>query len=39
LNLPYAGAEPAIDSAWTLEVSGYTVSQLAAKIPPLPSYD
>ena len=37
LYLPYAGAEPAIDSAWTLQVKGYTVSQLAAKIPPLPS--
>jgi sugar lactone lactonase YvrE len=34
LFLPYAGAEPAIDSAWTLEVSGYTVSRLRAKIPP-----
>jgi len=34
LYLPYAGAEPAIDSAWTLEVSGYTVSRLRAKIPP-----
>jgi hypothetical protein len=36
LYLPYAGAEPAIDSAWTLLVKGYTVSQLAAAIPPLP---
>jgi sugar lactone lactonase YvrE len=34
LYLPYAGAEEAIDSAWTLKVKGYTVSALAAKIPP-----
>jgi SMP-30/Gluconolactonase/LRE-like region len=39
LYLPYAGAEPAIDSAWTLQVKGYTVSQLPAKIPPLPGQD
>src|SRR5208282_633149 len=32
LYLPYAGAQPAIDSAWTLQVKGYTVSQLPAKI-------
>ena len=36
LYLPYAGAEKAIDSAWTLEVSGYTVSKLPATIPPIP---
>jgi sugar lactone lactonase YvrE len=36
LFLPYAGAQPAIDSAWTLQVQGYTVSQLPAKIPPFP---
>jgi sugar lactone lactonase YvrE len=36
LYLPYAGAEPAIDSAWTLQVKGYTVSQLPAVIPPFP---
>jgi sugar lactone lactonase YvrE len=36
LYLPYAGAEPAIDSAWTLQVKGYTVSRLPARIPPLP---
>jgi sugar lactone lactonase YvrE len=36
LYLPYAGAEAAIDSAWTLLVKGYTVSQLPAKIPPFP---
>jgi sugar lactone lactonase YvrE len=35
LYLPYAGAEPAIDSAWTLQVKGYTVSKLPAVIPPL----
>jgi len=27
-------AAAAIDSAWTLQVSGYTVSRLRAKIPP-----
>jgi sugar lactone lactonase YvrE len=37
LYLPYAGAEPAIDSAWTLQVKGYTVSQLPARITPFPS--
>lgn len=35
LNLPDAGALGAIDSAWTLQVSGYTVSKLRAKIPPI----
>jgi sugar lactone lactonase YvrE len=35
LNLPFAGAKAAIDSAWTLQVKGYTVSKLPAKIPPL----
>jgi len=35
LYLPYAGAEPAIDSAWTLQVKGYTVSKLPAVIPPI----
>jgi sugar lactone lactonase YvrE len=34
LFLPYAGAQAAIDSAWTLQVKGYTVSKLPAKIPP-----
>jgi sugar lactone lactonase YvrE len=33
LYLPYAGADLAIDSAWTLEVKGYTVSKLPAIIP------
>jgi len=34
LYLPYAGAQAAIDSAWTLQVKGYTVSQIRAEIPP-----
>jgi sugar lactone lactonase YvrE len=37
LYLPYAGADPAIDSAWTLQVKGYTVSKLPAIIPPFPA--
>jgi SMP-30/Gluconolactonase/LRE-like region len=36
LYLPYAGADLAIDSAWTLLVKGYTVSTLPAVIPPFP---
>jgi sugar lactone lactonase YvrE len=36
LNLPTVGAQKAIDSAWTLQVKGYTVSALPAKIPPFP---
>jgi sugar lactone lactonase YvrE len=36
LFLPYAGANLAIDSAWTLQVQGYTVSKLPAQIPPIP---
>ena len=36
LNLPFAGAQKAIDSAWTLQVRGYTVSSLPAVIPPIP---
>jgi sugar lactone lactonase YvrE len=39
LYLPYAGANLAIDSAWTLQVKGYTVSKLPAKIPPFPDRD
>jgi sugar lactone lactonase YvrE len=35
LYLPYAGADPAIDSAWTLQLKGSSVSKLQAKIPPL----
>ena len=38
LFLPYAGAEPAIDSAWTLQVKGYTVSKISAVIPPFPDF-
>src|SRR5580700_1457202 len=37
LYLPYAGADPAIDSDWTLQVKGYTVSKLPAIIPPFPA--
>lgn len=33
LYLPYAGANAAIDSDWTLQVKGYTVSQIPAVIP------
>lgn len=37
LFLPYAGApSTAIDSDWTLQVKGYTVSKLPAVIPPFP---
>jgi sugar lactone lactonase YvrE len=40
LFLPFAGALPAVDSAWTLEAKHYTVSAIPAKIPPLnPSVD
>ena len=41
LNLPFAtnNGPAAIDSAWTLEVEGYTVSKLRAKIPPFPDDD
>jgi hypothetical protein len=35
LFLPFAGAQAAIDSAWTKQVNGYTVSKLPAKIPPI----
>lgn len=35
LHLPFAGAQVAIDSGWTLEVKHFTVSRLRAKIPPL----
>lgn len=35
LYLPYAGANTAIDSDWTLQVRGYTVSQIPAVIPPI----
>ena len=33
LNLPFVGTQAAIDSAWTLQVQGYTVSVLPSKIP------
>jgi sugar lactone lactonase YvrE len=35
LFLPYAGAQPAVDSAWTLKVKHYTVSKMRAVIPSL----
>jgi hypothetical protein len=35
LNLPFAGARAAIDSAWTLQVRRYSVSAIPAKIPPI----
>ena len=35
LFLPFAGAQAAVDSAWTLQAKRYTVSKLRAKIPPL----
>jgi sugar lactone lactonase YvrE len=35
LYLPYAGAQAAVDSAWTLQVRHYTVSELPAVIPPI----
>jgi len=33
LYLPYAGASPAVDSAWTLRVRHYSISSLPAVIP------
>src|ERR1700742_773976 len=36
LFLPFAGANAAIDSAYTLQIGRYTVAKLPAKIPPLP---
>ena len=35
LFLPFAGALPAVDSAWTLQAKHYTVSAIPAVIPPL----
>jgi sugar lactone lactonase YvrE len=35
LFLPFAGAQAAVDSAWTLEAKHYTVSAIPAVIPPL----
>jgi sugar lactone lactonase YvrE len=34
LFLPFAGAQAAIDSAWTLQVQRYSVAKIPAKIPP-----
>jgi len=39
LNLPFAGAQAAIDSPWTLEVRHFTVSRLKAAIPRLGDRD
>ena len=39
LFLPYAGAQAAVDSAWTLKVKHYTVSKMPAVIPPLGDED
>jgi sugar lactone lactonase YvrE len=35
LFLPFAGAQAAVDSPWTLEVKHYSVAKLRAVIPPL----
>lgn len=35
LNLPFAGAPAAVDSAWTLQARHYTVSKIHAEIPRL----
>jgi sugar lactone lactonase YvrE len=35
LYLPYAGAQAAVDSAWTLQVEHFTVSKIRAVIPKL----
>ncbi len=35
LNLPFAGAQAAVDSPWTLQAKHYTVSKMRAVIPPL----
>ena len=35
LFLPFAGAQAAVDSPWTLEVKRYSVAKLRAVIPPL----
>ena len=35
LFLPFAGAQAAVDSPWTLEVKRYSVAKLRAAIPPL----
>jgi len=33
LYLPYAGAQKAVDSDWTLKAKHYTVSKIAVVIP------
>jgi sugar lactone lactonase YvrE len=38
LYLPYAGANLAIDSDWTLQAKHYTVSLIPAVIPPFPGH-
>ena len=35
LFLPFAGAQAAVDSAWTLKVKHYTVAKIRAVIPPV----
>ena len=39
LFLPFAGAEAAIDSAWTLEAKHFTISRIRAEIPPVGDSD
>lgn len=39
LYLPYAGAEAAIDSGWTLDVKHYTISRIPAVIPSIGDRD
>ncbi len=39
LYLPYAGAEAAVDSGWTLEAKHFTISRIRAEIPPLGDHD
>jgi sugar lactone lactonase YvrE len=39
LNLPFAGAQAAVDSPWTLQVKHYSVAKLRAVIPPLDDGD
>lgn len=39
LYLPYAGAQAAVDSSWTLQAKSYTVATLPAVIPPLHEHE
>jgi sugar lactone lactonase YvrE len=39
LFLPFAGAQAAVDSPWTLEVKRYSIAKLRAVIPPLDDED